>query len=427
MVAKARRWTNLAVGTSVSFLLAGESVAVTYVVEKRVTWEVTDETTAPDWTELEGPATGMHRHAHHIFGQDIHDKMHEDEPPEGAAPVGPEIDKRLTETLTGGGGRTIRPTRTKHLHWSDLETFNQGSNLPVTTSSDILSGAPPFHPRADASTEQQTQRQPPSGDPPNERFFTLAINKIRGEAKLELPLHDQEFAFVESFATAEIKLTGKVSATTVVNGEAPPKTVRGSNVGAIGSKIDNSTGQGAVDYEDPVVLSVLDAVTSAVIAEEQLWLEEWAVRGEAGIEWTASGGLVLTAEPDATASFSFQTLSTWVTNPFTGTAQIVNGNLTTTGDLTALSWSVQTVGQDIVATLPTTELPIEMSFVVVASGLGTPSNDLLLVLSANNNGLAEELAAIHLPATGAVGRLVLFAVVLALGALLLSRRRAESL
>lgn len=158
--------------------------------------------------------------------------------------------------------------------------------------------------------------------------------------------------------------------------------------------------KGGTSYHDPFALSFYDSLDGHLIAEELLFSSLEEALGNAEFEIDPDLGVTLKADSDSEALMSYDTLSSWILNPFHGSAGIKDGQFYSTGDFAALPWQITTSAfGDITAFLPSSAFDGGFDFQIKPTGLGTPENDLIAELSFDS--AAETFAySTQVPETG---------------------------
>jgi len=357
----------------------------TYHVEKTFLGDISDG----KGNVVAGPLTGSYRYLTHAFAEDKHRRDHNNDSPQTGALFGP-----LAERLVPGGGSNNATVRDSDHMWTAVNSFDQAAVGPQRFGP-FQSKANSIHPDSVAKVTLDYTQQPG----PN-----LGVGRIilDGKATItNLPLHPPETAYAEAKSAGEIKITGKVLGADIVDGKKliPIRIKQGqTSLQSVGGsravQIDNPPGTpglagSASRYRDPLSLSFFDEVTGGLVSSNDLFTEDWFTEGDASIGFDDTTGLSLIGEIGGSAAITFATLSSWVLNPFNGGVSIVNGAFSATGDLASLPWIVSTVGGQTMATLMPGDLNLDFQFMVEATGLGSPTHDLLTVLSADGQGLAD--------------------------------------
>lgn len=297
--------------------------------------------------------------------------------------------------------RDAKPTL--HLAWIEDENgepfkFNQTTGLDKVEELT----AENKHPKANVKVELKVGKPYQVGD----IFFADAKVILNGyaDALQVRPLKADEVSYAEAFGAGDIRLVGRIESSEIIDGKMGKKKAGKKTTGKIetGKHWDKvregkqpKGGPNRVKLKDPIVWSLYDEVTEVLIAEQQLWREEWIVENKASIEWNETDGLILIAQvPVGMASIEFETMSSWVLNPFNGSASIVDGQFTPTGDLSGLAWIIELTANQVKATLPVSELDPNFSFEIQADGLGTPPNDIISVGTFESRGKGKESASI---------------------------------
>jgi hypothetical protein len=220
---------------------------------------------------------------------------------------------------------------------------------------------------------------------------------LKGEAVNRGLLHPPETSYAEAASGAQVNLKGKFLKAEVIDEKAKPPSVRHiQGATHLTAFAVSDSGSDESFYQDPLTLSFFDEVSGDLIAQNDLFDESWLVQGTADILYDPNVGLTLTANHDSLSSISFSTLSSWVLNPFNGTASIQNGIFQATGDLARLPWVV-TSTSNTQAFLPISSLLLDFKFDIEATGLGNPSNDLIMKLTNEAQGLTSDYKTADVP------------------------------
>lgn len=371
-------------------LLAGVVHAIPqYDVTKTITWDVTDR--GPGGTkEKVGANTGKWRYAQHAFAGDKHNEAPHDHKDNPQAEANPKVGVPLA-IGDDGNPNGSPPKFDDHLRWSPITTFNQNANLALAAFQKTASSD---HPSANSTVLLSTTRR---GETPlgSGVFLTDSSIRLAGHATIHAPApdadpHKGELSFASSFGIGEITLTGAQASGLIIDGKAKTVNAVKGNIGTVTSfRSHHNTDENEAYYRDPMSLAIVDSVTGDLLAEQLLYSELWQAVGEAGVSWDAVNGLTLTTGAGGSALFSMETLGSWVLNPFEGSASLVDGILTVTGDL-ALAWTVSTVDGITTANLAASVFDPAMTFSIQADGLGSPVNDIDLVFTGSGAGYAQE-------------------------------------
>ncbi|MFN0129648.1 MAG: hypothetical protein ACKV19_23535 [Verrucomicrobiales bacterium] len=373
------------------FVLAMGSVliptaqAASYSVEKKVEWDISTTDALGNVTDVRGPQTGSYTTAYHIFAMDAHvpkDVVTHLDNKGGGLPIPIPPLATAVEVNKVKGMVTFTP----HASYDPPTFFDQAAKGIVDAVGDMVNSKHP------ASTARVTVVAFP---PVNHIVKScIAFSGSAVVAPIPLPKDNKglgETAYAESFGAAQLRLTGLVKKADVFAGRAFPKSITVTNetlslrsgLGEGSEANLNSAGK----YDDPISLSIIDSVTGVLVAQQDLWNEGFTVDGGGSILWNDTDGLVLSAGLGGFAEASFETLGSWVTNPFTGTASISNGIFTATGGLEILPWQLSTIDGETFASLSVLDFSQSFTLQVEADGLGVPINDLRLEL--NNEGEAS--------------------------------------
>jgi hypothetical protein len=391
--------------TTVTLMLVGALAShpahavpmASYDIQKVAFWNITNPAD-PAGGAFGGP--GTYRYATHAFAEDKHGRQHNDSPQTGAA-FGP-----LAERLVPNGGNQNATVRDSNHNWTSLVQFNQLGGNQIFGP--FQSAAQSLHPNSTATAKIEYDQQALLRLPPNTAGAAI---RLTGNAAIQnLPLHPPETAYAEAKSAAEVNLKGRLLKAAVIDGKAPvlqPRFIQGATTlrgegNARAVQIDNPPGTpglagSASFFRDPLSLAFYDEQTGDLIAGENLFEEAWLVQGNGGITYDPNVGLMLTASDDSLASLNIETLSSWILNPFNGSASIENGVFQATGDLALLPWVV-TSSSDTQAFLALADL-LDFDFMVEATGLGTPTNDLIAELSNEADGLADVYLSVPEPST----------------------------
>jgi hypothetical protein len=360
---------------AVSFLAflgwVGAAAAGSYNVTKTLTWDVDDFFGNPQ------PIPGTYDYATHVFGDDKHQDApsHLDSPGKGT-PITTMLGMNVQTNVYQG-----MVTRTPHLSFTPPVAF--AANQPVNFTSPPA--AVMTHHVMSTAQVQIINTVLKDG--------TIGSITVQGNAQAILPIppadDGPETYYGDSFAGGQISLKGLIASGTVKNGAAPlkPLKITTPTVTLLGGNTTQGV-QGST-YHDPVVLTITDHVTGAPVAQNTLWDENYHAFGNATVSIDSVNGVTLSAAPDSLATMSYSTLSTWVTDPFNGSATISGGAFSATGDLAGLPWLVSTTDGIVTASLSTSAFTPSFTLSIEASGLGTPTDDLDATVSSDGDGYTD--------------------------------------
>ncbi len=348
-----------------------------------------------------GPAS--YRYLTHALGSDKHNTLHKDQKDTSGA--------LFDTTLINGivQGNPVTAHYSQH-HWTSPISFDQGSDTFLQFET-IPSTTQTTHTFSKASAALYYQGLP-------EIVAGLGAIVLDGKAEItNLPLHPPEGAYANAQSAGEMSISGKLLYAGFNTGEKSGRVVL-----KVGQTSLRATGFAShlvpakgpptdSDFKDPIALNFFDAVTGELIAGQDLFLDHWRAEGNASVSYDPLVGLSFIADADSQAFVTMNTLSAWVLNPFNGVAGIVDGIFSATGDFAALPWLVSSVDGQTTATLAASDLALDFEFLVLATGLGTPANDVLVEISGDAQGSAEAFLYVPEPSSGLlllIGGLVLW-------------------
>jgi hypothetical protein len=382
--------------------------------EKTVTWDISAKGVV-----VGGPNTGQYRYAYHAFAEDAHaDIQHKDNEDQSGG-----FFTKLADHLDPDAKHTGATVVTANHNYTAWTGFNQAGGNQVFGP--FGANATSTHPKT-RTLLRIDYTQPVPGQP-NQAQAKITLNGGASIQNFPDKPAIAETAYSEAAAAADVKLTGKITAASVVNGKGPAQNFNA----AIGNASVHSQAQGGAvssnsptgdggRYSDPVSLTLYDSKTGALVAQQTLLSLEWSTRGTAGVDYSPTTGMSLSADRSGDASITFDTPGSWVLDPFHGSAEIVNGVFSATGDLANLAWGVTTMNGQTTASLDPSALSLDFNLAVQPTGLGTPTSDLTAVLDFDSTGFAQAYATSAVPEPGALAEA---ATALGLvGSWLLSRR-----
>jgi hypothetical protein len=353
-----------------------------YDLTKTFTWDVSRKVN-DKFVETTGAGTGKVFYFAHAFAEDKHGKIDVDDP--NAAPFGAPFPFDLANKVNRPDIRNGRVDYDQHGKYSPAAPFDQGDKIPaeIFGLADTKNGSQQ-HPQADSLVNFDLKRL---GADANGHFHTEASIHLVGHATVAaIPKgHDPETAASQGVSSGGVSLTGTMQKAEIQDGKGPRKEVKTQSlIFAHSTGLDKPNAKNNINGSDPLSLSLFDDATGDLLARQDLWSENFLLANGGGLTWDGTT-LSLTADPGGTASISFQTLSSWVLNPFTGRASIDGGAFSTTGDVGALSWTVTSAGGKTTATTTLGEL----TFDIQPTGIPTPAGDVSAVLEADLRGEAN--------------------------------------
>jgi hypothetical protein len=288
------------------------------------------------------------------------------------------------------------PEFTKHLKLAGAN-FNQNAALAPVGDTRTAAGGGLVHPDSRAVVSISTVRNGMGAD---NRFTQQATISVSGKALLlppAVPHGVAETAYAEAFSFGKVALKGNVRSATIQNGVAPAVPLKVSN-GPVqlqaGSAVGNKV-RDAASSRDPIMFELFDVDIDGnltLLGTQAVFNDLFSVTGNATLTWDDSIGLVLTAfDAESTASVSFMS-GDWVQNPFNGSASIIDGVFSASGDLD-LSWSVLMQDGMTQAMLSPAQLSNVFDFTIVADGLLAPMHENVnLVVTADRDGYTAAYA-----------------------------------
>jgi hypothetical protein len=360
-----------------------------YRLTKTITWDVTNKAGTAAIDEAHEVKT-----IQHVFAGDKHKQEHKSEPDEAGKKDYP---KSLATAVEGAKYKGAISSSV-HADWK-VEQHRLGWAIgypPLVANSD--------HATADAALEVSLGEAALVEG----RFLSTSVIIVNGNALvLHIPnAHAPETAYAESAAAVAIRMKGATIKTVdIVDGKVK---IRGAGVGMNSTSMSGLAGEYKArnpefeanpkgDGRDPIVLSLYDELTGALVAEDVLFQDQFLTEYDGSIEWMPADGLVLSTGAVGAASILFETPSHWVLNPFNGSASLIDGVFSATGDLGVLPWNIFTLGDRTYARLLPSDLSMNFDFDIEVDGLGTPANDLLTVLSADLHGFGQEYDTLDVP------------------------------
>lgn len=347
-------------------------------INKKITWDITDK----NGNAAQGNA--VFEHALHVFAKDKHGGDAKDDPPSSASAEGdfpplhygqgvPPV-RRLGWTKTQNDTKPIG-------QWQAFPSYsiNESSVHPYAKSSITASMSDPQKVKDKyildawvfAEVTATTDTPPKSHKPETSTAEAFAAGKITVECGTVVAINGVKPLFLGKSSTGRLITNGPATAQRTADG--------GSSSNKAGRK-------------DPITLGFYDAESGNLIAEQALWEEQWDVDFNGMVDSSETGLTLSTGisgDPTGSASIELNTLGSWVQNPFNGTASIIDGAFSATGDLAGLPWQIATVDDVTTAFLAAADFNPIFEFDILATGLGDQDMTMRLMDEDKDYAFAE--------------------------------------
>jgi len=353
-------------------------------IEKRIKWDITDQ----NGNAAQGNA--VFEHALHVFAKDKHGGGPKDDPP---SPASVEGDFPALHYEQGNN-------KERRLGWTKTQNDTQPIGSAKTFDTYFVEKSSE-HPYAKSSINAIMMLPNQVTDPKTNktRYFleTHIFADVTATTTTPPKSHAPETSTAEAFAAG--KITIDCGTVVSLGGTLPFGFKKGSTGRLItnGPKFEERIAKGggssnSAGRKDPISLGFYDAESGSLIAEQDLWQEQWDVDFNGMVESNETGLTLSTGisgDPTGSASIELDTLGSWVQNPFNGTASLIDGVFTATGNLAGLPWQITTVDDVTTSFLAAADLNPEFEFEILATGLGDQPMNMRLVSDEEDYAFAE--------------------------------------
>ena len=148
-------------------------------------------------------------------------------------------------------------------------------------------------------------------------------------------------------------------------------------------------------------IAFFDEATGDLVADSGvLYGCDMEAQGDASVEFVDGVGLKLKIGPNSEGYVSYYSASSWVQNPFEGSASVRDGKFAADGDLAGLPWEVTSDEGGVTAFLPSSVFSGWFDLHVIPTGLGDPTGDLTMSLREDSRADARSYLTKTVPEFG---------------------------